>query len=156
MYTANEGYKNVANDWFQGSYNGSMTAWAGEGHSVDTGSKYCTRLTSNVITLKAGQTITITQDFNMTATNGTSTGLAVAIAKLTPVEGSNTGDIFTDYTPSNLKADGSVYWIQSTSGSYTNNTGADMEIVIMLKPQDGNAGINLSNPILQSVVVTVQ
>ncbi|MBQ9760293.1 MAG: metallophosphoesterase [Clostridia bacterium] len=142
MYTANEGYKNVANDWINGSYNGSMSDWAGESHTVTKP----TRLTSNVFTVKAGETITVTCPANVTMTNGSSSALMVAYTTLTPVAGSNTGDFYTDYTTA-----GKANWKKS----YTNNTDKDVLIVFMLKPNDGNGGLNMSNPVLQEVSIAI-
>ena len=143
VYTAEAGYTAVANDWFEGSYNGSMTAWAGEEHTAPKS----TRLTSQIFTLKAGQTITFTYPKNVTMTNGTESTVMMAYTILTPVEGSNTGDVFTDYTTS-----GSATWKKT----YTNETGSDVLIVFMLKPNDGNGGLNLSNPVLQEITYTIQ
>ncbi len=143
VYTAAQtGYNAVANDWFHGSYNGSLTAWAGESHTVGNP----TRLTFRIFTLKAGQTITVTCPQNVTMTNGISSPLMVAYTLLTPVEGSNTGDIFTDYTTS-----GKATW----SKTYTNTTENDVLIVFMLKPNDGNGGLNLSNAALQETTITI-
>jgi hypothetical protein len=155
VYTAEAGYTAVANDWIQGSYNGSMTAWAGEGHTIDASKTTCTRMTSNVITVKAGQTIKISIPSKFTATDGLEATTAIAIGMATKVAGSDTGDIYTDYTISKLPGMSSIW-----GNKFTNNTDSDIQIVVMIKTNTRDGGVvpgwNLSNAATQQVTITIQ
>lgn len=140
VYNVTSG-KDIGNNWVAGSYDGKMAAWAGDSHTLTP-----TRVTSKVFTLEAGQTITVSCPANVTTTKGTTCDLKVAYTLLTPVEGSNTGDFYADYTTT-----GTATWKKT----YTNNTSDTVYIIFQVKPSDGNAGLNLSNEAMQEVSITI-
>ena len=141
VYTVDSGV-DVGNNWINGSYDGKMAGWAGDGHTLTP-----TRVTSQIFAVEAGQTIIVTCPASVVTTKGTESTLMVAYTLLTPVAGSDTGDFYTDYTTT-----GTATWKKT----YTNNTGSTVYIVFQLKPSDGNAGFSLSNEAMQNVTVTIK
>ena len=134
----------LANDWVQGSYDGKFQAWDESLRS--------SRVTSKVMLLKAGQTVSISYpdpvDCPLDSCTGGTCSLACAIVVLEKVDGSNTGDQFTDYRVVSYK------W----GKTYTNNTSEDVYVVIMFKynAHGGTAAFTLSNDYMKEIVITVK